>query len=332
MLNTEVDFNSADYVFHYTTLNIALEEILFKKKIKLSSSLTLSDRYEKKINFSDNLSGSFWEKLRDYFRKQKERGYYKASFCQNVLNQNSDIYGWAKPSMWDYYSDSHCGVCLVFSRKLLIKYMKELTNKYRPHAYCYEMKYQSEVPEIDLENNMFDIFKRLIDRKYKSVKDNGLVDTVVKYKDFFENYELVKKNIFEDKLSKNESLSNKLEEILSTLHLLSTLHRPLERESEYLIEDIFMEYIKNQECFNSLCAIKYSDYQNEREFRVGALLTNSEEKNRFFDFQDSLKGLIVGDSVSPSYYPSILDFSQKLSICVKKIDWSDDQPKLKELS
>ncbi len=51
MLNTEVDFNSADYVFHYTTLNIALEEILFKKKIKFSSSLTLSDRYEKKNKF-----------------------------------------------------------------------------------------------------------------------------------------------------------------------------------------------------------------------------------------------------------------------------------------
>ena len=284
---------------------------------------------KKKINFSDNLSGDFWDKLRNYFSKQKERGYYKASFCQNVLNQNrgkpkSDIYGWAKPSMWDYYSDSHRGVCLVFSRKLLIKYMKNHMNKYIHHAYCFEMKYQSEVPEIDLENNMFDIFKLLIDRKYESVKDKGLVDTVAKYKDFFENYELVKKNIFEDKLSKKESLSNKLEEILSTLHRL------LDRKPEDLIKEIFMEYIKNKECFNSMCIIKYSDYQNEEEFRVGALLTNSEEKNHFFDFQESLKGLIVGDSVSSSYYPSILDFSQKLSI--KKIDWSDDQPKLKELS
>lgn len=134
---------SDDALFHYTKLSIAVEEILFTKKIKLSFLKNTND--PKEYKFLDTIPGEWNSNLwtngnivllnnatqcldkiyRSEFRILCFCSNKKPTLVQADATEIMDTYayskGWFKPRMWAQYGEGNHGICLVFSKKALVE-------------------------------------------------------------------------------------------------------------------------------------------------------------------------------------------------------------------
>lgn len=148
LINIPAVFGEQDTVFHYTSMNTAIEYILHTKSLKLSPRLKSIDPIENLQNFiSYSISGRAAEN--DFFKNEFEEKSAKINkslkelikqakqvcFCMNPpINPSEGIhmvlpaekYGFLKPRMWDQYGDNYRGVCLSFSKRKLIEQHDEL--------------------------------------------------------------------------------------------------------------------------------------------------------------------------------------------------------------
>jgi len=164
---------------HYTKKDIALEKILFSKKIKLGQLGFTNDPKESKPKelslFSDphERLHSFHEIVQEAKRVSKEE--WKVLCMTETLSDEKgknvegiDIgkfftSGYSRPRMWAQYADNHTGVCLIFDGFQL---HKNITNT--------------------LKNQSSSIFHGLVN--YQNV--NSLHDNMLKYDKYIKPYGL----------------------------------------------------------------------------------------------------------------------------------------------
>ena len=128
-------------VYHYTTRDIALEKILFDKKIRLDSQGLTNDPRETKtwgfLIMNPPRQGSELDNLREAFdiintaNSIRLKEWWVLCMTINDLDlvlpkpNQPDVthfkYGYARPRMWAQYSDNHTGVCLEFDGSALDK-------------------------------------------------------------------------------------------------------------------------------------------------------------------------------------------------------------------
>lgn len=140
-----------DMLYHYTSLNAALEKILPSKSLRFSSFVKVNDpceRNKRSIHFKCNsISGvsnnelmnpDFLNIMNDIrlnrskllcFSKNKDNAY---DFIADK-NEPGNIYrtGFFKPRMWAQYGDNHRGVCLALNKKKLIESLNSKYHKSR---------------------------------------------------------------------------------------------------------------------------------------------------------------------------------------------------------
>lgn len=117
-----------DALFHYTKRNTALEMVLSQDCFKLFRLLDTNDPREYKARLS-GVSGWGWtdkieslvpEVVKHYDGLLRNHAYF-CSFSENKYNDKELFnHGYQKPRMWAQYGEDHYGVCLVFSKKMLI--------------------------------------------------------------------------------------------------------------------------------------------------------------------------------------------------------------------
>lgn len=134
-----------DFLYHYTTTQIAIESILYSRKLKYSSLKRSNDPLEAlNVLHVTNYTGSdgpgtdvgyrFGQNLNRILKS----GYKVCSFC--IDSPFDDDYpfnkGYTKSRMWNQYGADHEGVCLVFSKsKLIYAIQREMGRNYGEGKY-----------------------------------------------------------------------------------------------------------------------------------------------------------------------------------------------------
>lgn len=125
---TEVDFfSSDDALFHYTNRINGIDYILSSGYLRLSSFCKTSDPLEYKnwmLGISGGLQGSdhnVFFNLEDKYNEIVKKKTYFLSFCENKLNNKNISLGFNRSRMWSQYGENHKGICLIFSKKELLK-------------------------------------------------------------------------------------------------------------------------------------------------------------------------------------------------------------------
>ncbi len=124
------------YVYHFTTKETALEHILPKKQIRLSSFQKTNDPKESKdwiFSLSLDIEAPLTVELKNDLAEIMKTGAIQIKEKCKVLCVSRDIYineeqhhlnhsrGYAKPRMWAQYGGNYTGVCLVFEKADLDK-------------------------------------------------------------------------------------------------------------------------------------------------------------------------------------------------------------------
>ena len=127
------DFDRERYLYHYTSMDTAINYILINKTLRFNPLANVNDPMESDPNYwafrnSENSSqkNTIRDRLFDHFKNRTkvvcfsrdDQGdwgspeFSPSDFCAR---------GHSKPRMWATYGDSHQGVCLIFDRELLRK-------------------------------------------------------------------------------------------------------------------------------------------------------------------------------------------------------------------
>lgn len=119
---------NSDFLFHYTSMAVGLEKILFTQELKFSQSSETNDPKEYKDFFLEPYMDGEGDlsKLRKNAEKAllKELKKYRfACFCNN--EKKNDRFGYQRFRMWSQYGGSFRGVCIVFSKEELEKEIKK---------------------------------------------------------------------------------------------------------------------------------------------------------------------------------------------------------------
>lgn len=188
------DYNYPELIYHYTSTTIALEKILFDKRIRLSRFNSLNDPKESKPTFiiddSKNINTSYREinLFYKYFISHTKLLCFSISERSKdndskgkVLNKK----GFTYQRMWAQYGSNHTGVCLAFDRKELVSKINSLNEGkviYKKVLYknieaddeklgkidSYELKelgYQKYFKKFALENEKQYIFTKYLEWK-----------------------------------------------------------------------------------------------------------------------------------------------------------------------
>lgn len=151
-----------DYIFHYTKATTALEEILFKQRLKLSQFAYTNDPKESKERLFATFTGidpatnmrAFDEFIVPQLKYVKRKEWKVLCLSQNhmdiisgkvseqqAIENNPFMLGYCLPSMWAHYSSEkgglHNGVCLKLNfNKLNDEINKTFgdRNKYKVHS------------------------------------------------------------------------------------------------------------------------------------------------------------------------------------------------------
>ncbi len=120
--------DSKDSIYHFTTKDTAMEHILNNKSLMLGSFVNTNDPKEYKSKMTSAV-GWGWEDRHDLKISKvmskidsitKSAGFF--SFCENEYKGQDIVqHGYKKSRMWSQYGYNHSGICLVFSKKLLIE-------------------------------------------------------------------------------------------------------------------------------------------------------------------------------------------------------------------
>lgn len=129
-------FNTQKYLFHYTTLETALEKIFPSRKLRLGLLSSTNDPRET-INWRFYFNSNSEVKVSDeeYYQIHKaiNEGIRKEIklLCLSMDGDQSSQYerGYSRPRMWAQYAGNHRGVCLALDKEELIKAAKRQLKK-----------------------------------------------------------------------------------------------------------------------------------------------------------------------------------------------------------
>ena len=139
--------DSVDALFHYTKLPIAVEKILFDRKLRLSLTKNTNDPREYSYRYfyatgsrmPPGFQHLYTQALDELDRLLHSEGRILC-FCSNkrptIMSDRSHAQedpmavptGWAKPRMWAQYGLNHTGVCLVFSKEELERQLSHIAD------------------------------------------------------------------------------------------------------------------------------------------------------------------------------------------------------------
>ncbi|MCP4648624.1 MAG: DUF2971 domain-containing protein [PVC group bacterium] len=138
----------SDYLFHYTKTSTAVEHILYEKKLRFTPLSKMHDPLEflDAYHSAYSMEGVDRNKLEKLYTRDLDineivrRKFRVACFCKDMELyecHNSGINfnrGWARSRMWSQYAEGHAGICIVFSKKSLLKNItQEVKRKVSEH-------------------------------------------------------------------------------------------------------------------------------------------------------------------------------------------------------
>lgn len=194
-------YRESDMIYHYTSTETALLNILPDRKIRLSPRDKSNDPIENTglfYSFSgeqsvpeaeyESIAYDIKEEVKSVMDRAKQ-----LCLCKNHKIENEDSirylpfekYGFAKPRMWDQYGDKYQGICLALSKRELIKVIDTENVIHRDISYINYSEFETQHQSIDLHE----------------LKTVGREDHQKKYFDF------VRKRLFqkhEDYIGENE--------------------------------------------------------------------------------------------------------------------------------
>lgn len=131
-MNIPEELLDNDLLFHFTKSYVAMESILYEKRIRFSSLINMNDPYEYKIV---SLGISTWggipyETASEAIYRLRETILYKSKILSIVRSKESNIVDnyhlvFAKPRLWAQYAEAQYGVCLVFSLSAFLDKLKK---------------------------------------------------------------------------------------------------------------------------------------------------------------------------------------------------------------
>ena len=132
-MNIPKELHDTDLLFHFTKAYIAMEDILYKRKIRFSSLSDMNDPYEYKIvssglppdgsmDISPEIASEAMFMLRDTILNKSKILSVVRSKEKNI----EDDYQWVftKPRLWAQYAEAQYGVCLIFSLNAFLEEIK----------------------------------------------------------------------------------------------------------------------------------------------------------------------------------------------------------------
>lgn len=160
---------SDDAIYHYTSMSTVVEHILPNMTLKFGDFQKANDPHEYRVKTMSGLvtgpdynydNSDSWAKLIQSF------GFI--SFCENISTVHKQVLGYQKPSMWSHYGENHKGVCLVFSKKELIRSTKTECGVWDVIGRKVRYRTNLELPQIVIteENNPE---KEYLERHYKAI-------------------------------------------------------------------------------------------------------------------------------------------------------------------
>mgnify|MGYP000081728987 CR=1 FL=1 len=129
------EFFDDDMIYHYTSMETAVNHILGERELKLSKRLNQIDPLENQILWSDYIGNEKPLKeisslVEDNSREIKEvlNSTYQLSFCRNYKDFEHEKYpgefkdaGFTRFRMWIQYANNFNGICLAFSKSKLLE-------------------------------------------------------------------------------------------------------------------------------------------------------------------------------------------------------------------
>lgn len=161
--------NSSDSLFHFTSRNVALENILFENKFLLCNLSRTKDpqEYKKQFMAVSYQSDSDTEDPKVYGATSLVMQYiskysYVLCTCKNIFSDSGDLHssGYLKSRMWSQYGESQQGVCLVFSKKSLTEEIETRLGASKFLFFHNNIEYSYK---LEKATNIFDADSELID-------------------------------------------------------------------------------------------------------------------------------------------------------------------------
>jgi hypothetical protein len=133
-----MDETPGSLFFHYTTREAAFEHILPRRSLAFSPYSTMRDPLE-------NRRWGFAGSMRGESGPEHERAYLLFHRHANEIRDSAKLLslaidadhedddgddaeqfarGWSRARMWEQYAENHAGVCLVFSRDVLVEALR----------------------------------------------------------------------------------------------------------------------------------------------------------------------------------------------------------------
>ncbi|MDF4993261.1 DUF2971 domain-containing protein [Vibrio parahaemolyticus] len=151
----EFQRNKAEYLYHYTKSDTAINFILKNKNLRFSSMTTTNDPKETKEWFlipGSNEGRSLTEYTPEYLAKVLTP-YLQGNTKLLCFSSDKDLKGshledmpnrgFCKPRMWAQYGDNHRGICLIFDYERLFSHFHE-QHKMRTYS-CNYVKYKDRL-------------------------------------------------------------------------------------------------------------------------------------------------------------------------------------------
>ncbi|MBP2630345.1 MAG: hypothetical protein H6Q70_973 [Firmicutes bacterium] len=143
------------YLYHYTTLEIAIEKILYAGKLRLSPFEQTNDPRESQgWGLSSKFGSDFYYPLAQFIQLVNEDRLKRCKvlcLTQDDMEHNRLGYGrrgFARARMWAQYASNHRGICLVFDTKQLdIEIKRTLASKGK--LYKGVVKYTDSIDEVE---------------------------------------------------------------------------------------------------------------------------------------------------------------------------------------
>ena len=180
------DFDQNKYLYHYTSMDTAINYILYNKTLRFNPLANVNDPMESDPNYwafsnleKGDKSSTIQYQVSDYFKNRIK------VVCFSLDDQsdwNSPEFspldycarGHSKPRMWATYGDDHKGVCLIFDRERLRKAFESELNA-RGHLLHGAVRYEKLLPNDKREATVFDLqafkenFERAIHQRLKII-------------------------------------------------------------------------------------------------------------------------------------------------------------------
>lgn len=176
ILETE---NPDQFLFHYTSMEVALEHILKDMQLKMGPYKATNDpRENKDWDFGVSaitLNGEFWDfawptwEAIDEIQKNLRIICLTTDACPDPSAAPPELRGYGRARMWAQYADNSTGVCLVFARESLSKSVSQaVVNPDKLWAETVKFEILSQAYEQD------DRHRQAYDLDLNSVEDHGL--------------------------------------------------------------------------------------------------------------------------------------------------------------